>query len=222
MNYELITQEDFDSQIKKGQRLLCCDLTNIKFKNDMNRCSLFACKMPGKIFNVSFNQANLQGCNFEASHISGCNFDSANLNSCNFNFARIEKSNFFSVKTINTTFINTKTHWDNAFLLDTCPTTGSFTAFKYVSGYIVELLIPKDAYRTSDHTRRCRASKAKTISITNKDGSPSNLTYIYSTHNCRYEVGKLTKVPFFDKEGTNITGGIYFFITRQEAVSYGS
>lgn len=104
------------------------------------------------------------------------------------------------------------------------PEKGSFTAFKKVRGnYIVELEIPADALRCSATSRKCRCSKAKVISITNVDGSPSTVDIVYSQHDSTfsYKVGDVVKVDDFDPNRWHeCAPGIHFFITRQEAVDY--
>ncbi len=104
-----------------------------------------------------------------------------------------------------------------------CPEKGSFIGFKKANGLIVELEIPSDALRSSATTRKCRCSKAKVISITNPDGSPSNVTSIPSSWdiNFIYRIGDIVEVTDFDTNRWNeCAPGIHFFITRQEAVNY--
>ena len=104
-----------------------------------------------------------------------------------------------------------------------CPEKGSFIGFKKANGLIVELEIPSDALRSSATTRKCRCSKAKVISITNPDGSPSNVTSIPSSWdgNFVYRIGDIVEVADFDTNRWNeCAPGIHFFITRQEAVNY--
>ena len=104
-----------------------------------------------------------------------------------------------------------------------CHAKGSFIGFKKANGLIIELEIPSDALRSSATTRKCRCSKAKVISITNPDGSPSNVTSIPSSwdSNFVYGIGDTVEVADFDTNRWNeCAPGIHFFITRQEAVNY--
>ena len=104
-----------------------------------------------------------------------------------------------------------------------CPEKGSFTGFKKANGYIVELLIPDDALRSSATSRKCRCSKAKVMSITKFDGSSCNVTSIPSNWNCDfiYTIGETVEVSNFDTDRWNeCAPGIHFFITRQEAIDY--
>ena len=105
-----------------------------------------------------------------------------------------------------------------------CPEEGSFYAYKKVSGYIVKLLVPTDAKRSSATSRKCRCSYAKVISITNLDGSKTGAKEVINTNyapSITYKVGEYVYPDKFDdnrwKECSN---GIHFFINRQEAVNY--
>ena len=104
-----------------------------------------------------------------------------------------------------------------------CPEKGTFTAFKKAGKYIIELEIPADALRSSSTTRKCRCSKAKVISITNLDGTPSDVKSVASGYDSKfiYTIGETVEVPNFDINRWNeCAPGIHFFITRQEAIDY--
>lgn len=104
-----------------------------------------------------------------------------------------------------------------------CPEKGSFIGFKKTINNIVELEIQEDALRCSATSRKCRCSKAKVISITNLDGTPSDMKSVRSKFdpNFIYTVGDIVEVTNFDENRWNeCSTGIHFFITRQEAVDY--
>ena len=103
-----------------------------------------------------------------------------------------------------------------------CPEKGAYMAFKKAGGYIVELEIPEDALRSSATTRKCRASKAKVISITSVDGEKS-VEGIASDYDSKfiYKTGETVEVPDFDTDSWNeCAAGIHHFITRAEAEQY--
>ena len=104
-----------------------------------------------------------------------------------------------------------------------CPERGAYTAYKKASNFIVELLIPADAKRSSATSRKCRASKAQVISITHMDGSEYDGDSVQSDHdyNFVYRIGETVEVPNFDENRWNeCAPGIHHFITREEAVKY--
>ena len=103
-----------------------------------------------------------------------------------------------------------------------CPESGSYTAYKKASGKIVELIIPADAKRSSATSRKCRASKATVVSITDVNGNPCG-NQVRSDHDPRfiYTVGEMVEVNDFDENRWNeCSTGIHHFITREEAVKY--
>ena len=103
-----------------------------------------------------------------------------------------------------------------------CPEKGAYIAFKKASGYIVELEIPADAQRSSATTRKCRASKAKVLSITTCEGNkgPKAISSTYDP-TFVYRVGETVEVTHFDTDRWNeCSTGIHHFITRDEAVKY--
>ena len=154
--------------------------------------------------------ANLAGANLIDANLSNANLIGANLAGANLAGANLAGANLAGVI--------------NLYYPLACPEKGSFIAFKAVRGrYIVELEIPEDALRCSAATRKCRASKAKVISITNIDGTPALTDTAYSKHDetFAYKVGEVVKVDNFDPNRWNeCAPGIHFFITRQEAVNY--
>ena len=103
-----------------------------------------------------------------------------------------------------------------------CPEKGAYTAFKKARDLIVELEIPADAMRSSATSRKCRASKARVISITDVSGNPAgdSVASDYDS-NFVYRVGEMVEVPDFNTDRWNeCAPGIHHFITRAEAVRY--
>lgn len=103
-----------------------------------------------------------------------------------------------------------------------CPEKGSYIGYKKAEGKIVELEIQEDSKRSSATTRKCRASKAKVLSITSIDGKKffdeavSNYDSSFV-----YKVGETIEVKDFDENRwSECSTGIHHFITRQEAVLY--
>ena len=103
-----------------------------------------------------------------------------------------------------------------------CPDSGSYIGYKKASGLVVELEIPADARRSSATSRKCRASKAKVLSITDINGNPAG-GQVKSNYdpNFVYAIGETVEVTDFDDNRWNeCSTGIHHFITRAEAVIY--
>ena len=214
-----------------GADLSCADLTgaNLRFADLSEACLCDAILSGANIYRASLIKANLDGADLSSANLYG-----ADLNYACFSFADLSRTNLhkanFVVADLSCADLSDSwlymTNLIDAKNIDfpiSCPEKGSFIGFKKANGLIVELEIPSDALRSSATTRKCRCSKAKVISITNPDGSPSNVTSIPSSwdSNFVYRIGDIVEVADFDTNRWNeCAPGIHFFITRQEAVNY--
>ena len=214
-----------------GADLTGADLTGAKlrFADLSEACLCDAILCGANIYRASLIKADLNGADLRLANLNG-----ADLNYACFSFADLSKTNLHRANFVGadlscadlseaclymTNLIDAK----NIDFPISCPEKGSFIGFKKANGLIVELEIPSDALRSSATTRKCRCSKAKVISITNLDGSSSDVTSIPSSwdSNFIYKIGDIVEVTDFDTNRWNeCAPGIHFFITRQEAVNY--
>ena len=158
---------------------------------------------------ANLSGADLRWANLSGANLSGANLYKADLRGADLSGADLYLADLHGAKNLNFPIA--------------CPEKGMFTAFKKARGYIIELEIPDDALRSSSTSRKCRCSKAKVVSITNLDGTPSDIKSVASCHDSKfiYNLGETVEVPNFDTNRWNeCAPGIHFFITRQEAVEY--
>ena len=154
-------------------------------------------------------RANLRGANLRGADLCGADLRDANL----------RDADLCDAKNIDKVLWNMYT----AFYPLQCPETGSFIGYKKAQGKIVKLEICEDALRSSATSRKCRCSKAKVLSIENKDGTPCELNTVKSDHDNTfvYTVGEIVEEPnFCTNRWQECAPGIHFFITRKEAVDY--
>ena len=154
--------------------------------------------------------ADLSGTNLSGAHLTGANLSGADLSGANL-------SKVLNIDTLS---------WDSntTFYPLQCPETGTYTAYKKANNLIVELEIPYDALRSSATSRKCRASKARVISITDLAGRPAGdrvlSDYAYSPK-IEYIVGQTIEIPNFDtNRWRECAPGIHHYITREEAVKH--
>lgn len=173
---------------------------------------------------VNLSGVNLSGANLAGVDLSGADLSGALMAGTNLYRANLSGANLSGVYPFEANLFGA--NLSEAIISETypplvCPEKGSFTAFKKVGEHIVELLIPEDALRSSATSRKCRCSKAKVVSITNLDGSSTDICELTSGHDDTfiYRVGETVSVDNFDKNRWNeCAPGIHFFITRYEAV----
>ena len=159
---------------------------------------------------ADLREADLYGANLREANLYGANLYGANLYGANLREANLREANLCEAKNI-------------PFIPLVCPERGSFTAFKKCGSYIIELLIPQDAKRCSATTRKCRASYAKVVAITNMDGSQAEVDHVtnHAYEPIEYKIGEYVHPDSFDDDRWNeCSHGIHFFINRQEAVEY--
>ena len=172
---------------------------------------------------ANLSGANLYGANLRSANLSGANLCGANLCSANLSGADLRGADLCDADLCGAKNTD-RVIWDiyTAFYPLQCPERGAYTAFKKARGLIVELEIPADAMRSSATSRKCRASKARVISITDVSGNPAgdSVASNYDS-NFVYRVGEMVEVPDFNTDRWNeCAPGIHHFITRAEAVRY--
>ena len=163
---------------------------------------------------ADLSRADLSGANLSRADLSGANLSRANLSGADLSGANLSGANLYGANSIEKA--------KNLFYPIFCPEKGEYTAFKKAGGYIVELKIPEDALRSSATSRKCRASKAFVVSITNFEGEEGK-TEVKSDHdsNFIYRVGEEVSVVNFDTNRWNeCAPGIHHYITREEAVRH--
>ena len=159
--------------------------------------------------------ADLSGANLRGANLSMANLYETYLRGADLSMANLSEANLYWANLHESKGVNYPIN---------CPEEGSFIGFKLVrNNLIVELEITGDALRSSATGRKCRCSKAKVLSITNIDGTESNINSARSLWDPDfvYSVGETIEVPNFDTNRWNeCAPGIHFFITRQEAVDF--
>lgn len=174
--------------------------------------------------------ANLRGANLRCANLYGANLFGANLRRADLRGADLRDADLRRADLYGAILCDTNLCGTNLydakhvpFIPMTCPDSGSFTAWKKAHGYIVKLLIPEDARRSSSTGRKCRCDKATVIAIETVSGEPSGLDEIASDHNGEfiYKVGEtVTELNFCEDRFKECAEGIHFFINRQEAVDH--
>ena len=200
-----------------------------KWLNDEDggeRADLYGANLRGaNLREANLREANLRGANLREANLYGADLYGANLRGANLRGANLYGANLYGadLREANLREANLRGAKNLPFIPLVCPERGSFTAFKKCGSYIIELLIPQDAKRCSATTRKCRASYAKVVAITNMDGSQAEVDHVtnHAYEPIEYKIGEYVHPDSFDDDRWNeCSHGIHFFINRQEAVEY--
>ena len=175
-------------------------------------------KGTGKGARANLRGADLCEADLREANLCGADLCGANLREANLRGADLRGANLSGADLREATYDETTAMYALA-----CPEKGAFIGYKKAGGYIIELQIAEDAKRSSATSRKCRCSKAKVLSITNLDGSKTELKQVCSnyTPDFIYKLGETVEVnDFFEDRWKGCAPGIHFFITREEAVNY--
>lgn len=164
------------------------------------------------LFGANLSDADLRGADLSCADLSGADLSNADLRDADLSNADLCGASIDQMM------------WNiyTVFYPLQCPESGSYIGYKKASGLVVELEIPADARRSSATSRKCRASKAKVLSITDINGNPAG-GQVKSNYdpNFVYTIGETVEVSDFDDDRWNeCSTGIHHFITRAEAVIY--
>jgi len=164
------------------------------------------------LYGADLRSASLYGADLRSASLYGADLRSADLRSADLRSADLYGANLRSAD-LRSASLNPV----DAARLTTCPSSGSFTAFKKCNGgVIVKVLIPEDARRSSATGRKCRAEFVDVLEVFGADFGVSQ-----HDQKTRYEVGKrVTCDSWCEDRWQECAGGIHFFITREEAEDY--
>ena len=199
----------------RGANLHNADLSNADLYNaDLHNADLRYADLRGaNLYDADLRKADLRGADLRDADLRGADLRYADLRGAN-----LHNANLCYAKDINDVIWNENT----LFFPMQCPERGAYIGFKKAHKLIIELEIPADALRSSATTRKCRASKARVISITDilGDLAGDNVASDYDK-NFVYRIGEIVEVSDFDTDRwKECAPGIHHFITREEAVRY--
>ena len=213
----------------RGANLRCADLRDA----DLRDADLFDANLRGAnlsnadLSDADLRDADLRGANLRCANLSNADLRDADLRGANLRCANLRDANLRDADLRNADLCEASIDqmmWNiyTVFYPLQCPESGSYIGYKKASGLVVELEIPADARRSSATSRKCRASKAKVLSITDINGNPAG-GQVKSNYdpNFVYAIGETVEVTDFDDNRWNeCSTGIHHFITRAEAVIY--
>lgn len=177
-----------------------------------------ACIKYADLSDADLSYADLHGADLCRASLLRANLSSANLSSASIRGALMREAELNDAN-----LDGIKYDGLTVFFGLACPEEGEFIAWKRVGDYIVKLLIPACAKRSSATTRKCRASKAHVLGIFDVEGNVADVITVTSSSYTRteYTVGEdVLPDEWDDNRWNECSHGIHFFITRGEAINY--
>ena len=214
----------------KGCNFSGMDLKNVVFNTcDLQNADFSGCNLSG----ARFYNVNLEGARFSGADLQGCEFRACKLTEVinpkgDDYIPEFVTDNKYRVYVISR-YVNcgnlVYTLWGISNIIDT--NGKELTVFKAVhidtnKNAIAKLLIPKDANRITVVNDKCRSDKAYVLKIYDAERTYDVARSIYDikTH---YKVGEMVYADNFDDDiNEPCSHGIHFFLTEEEAMSFGS
>lgn len=196
------------------------DLSNIDFEYSslqhviLNRVNLENSSLENSLFDgTTLHGANLRNASLSRGTFRSCDMGECDISGANLFAAVLENVNMEGI------ISDENTKW---FRLH-CPEEGAFLGYKKcVNDRLVQLLIPADAKRTSSTMRCCRCDKAKVLTIKSFDYTEEfEEAWSLADENFVYRKGQCVEALNFNPDRWfDSTGGIHFWLTREEAKAY--
>ena len=162
---------------------------------------------------ANLSGANLYRANLRGANLSGANLYRANLREANLRGADLSGANLYEAK--NGDLVKAQT---------VIVPEGDIIGWKKcLDNVIVKLLIPKEAKRSNATGRKCRAEYVEVLDLIYGNDKRKKVEKAISSHDKKteYKKGETVKCDKWDEERFNeCSGGIHFFITREEAEDY--
>ena len=162
---------------------------------------------------ANLREANLCEVNLRGANLSGANLYRANLREANLRGADLSGANLYEAK--NGDLVKAQT---------VIVPEGDIIGWKKcLDNVIVKLLIPKEAKRSNATGRKCRAEYVEVLDLIYGNDKRKKVEKAISSHDKKteYKKGETVKCDKWDEERFNeCSGGIHFFITREEAEDY--
>ena len=202
----------------------CADLKNADLrKADLIGINLIGGNLRGadlrgvNLTYVDLRNADLSNANLSYADLSGADLWNANLENAN-----LKNANLWNADLRNANLKNIKTNMNTIGYHLACPEEGSFIGYKRANRYLIKLLIPENAKRSSATTLKCRCSEARVLDIQNiKTGLKVQAVNSSYDYQFIYRVGEIVKVEDFDDNRWNeCSTGIHFFMNKDNAINY--
>lgn len=212
---------DLEGADLRYANLYKADLCHANFRNANldHACLNYADLRFANFYNAKLSHTGLGYADLRSAVFGGTTLDDVTLYGADLSYADFKHTKFRDVDLRGAKNI--------PFIPLACPSEGSFIGWKKISKsngeeFLVKLLIPEDAKRSSATSNKCRCDKALVLEITNIDNE-NNIDVITNTcyHPCVYQVGEYVYPDYFDEDRwKECSHGIHFFIDKQEAMSY--
>jgi hypothetical protein len=204
-----LTGVNFTQANLTGANLLGANLIGVSlFGANLTRANLTRANLTGADLAIAnLSEANLTGANLTGTSPRRANLSKADLTEADLTGANLTGTNLSGAKPADLIIARTR-------ILP----QGSIIGWKKCEhGVLVKLRIPEKAKRSHAFGRKCRAEWAEVLEVIGGDG----VGISQYDKKVRYVAGRVVKAATWDDNWQEeCTGGIHFYITREEAEAH--
>ena len=157
-----LSQASFRGAYLDGAKFIDAILVGVDFEGASLVDTDFSC---ANAWGANFNETNCKDTVFLSANLTEASFEGADLDGTSFAQANLTEANLQDTNIITAEFDNT------VGIYPVCPTEGEFTGWTIGededgNGYLVKIILPWFALRSSGTTRKCRANILYPVGIT--------------------------------------------------------
>jgi len=196
-----------------GQWLGGFDLHTASF---VNACAAQTVFMRTNLFRAMLNGAFLEGAIFTGADLRGASLADTWLDKADFRGANLHDADLRGAH-----LEGVRWDWDTVGLAPA--PEGELIGWGWKSGHLVQLLIPRNVRRSCATGRKFRAECVVTLEIDGCHEHGAGFTHQSGLQEpVVYEVGQITRCDnWCEDRWQECAGGIHFFLSRHEALTYG-
>ena len=163
-------------------------------------------------------EADLRGANMSSANLSGANMSNADLREADLREANLREADLREADLRGANLSGAE--WNYLTVGIHAAPEGALIVWGNKSGRIVKMRIEENTPRSCATTRKMRTARATVLEI-----STGETEFIHQPATgpaTRYAVGEVTECDSWDDDRRNeCSGGIHFFLTREEAETWG-
>ena len=174
------------------------------------------------LIGINLTGADLSGADLSNANLSYADLSGADLSNANLENTDLRNANLWNSDLANANLKNIKTNTNTIGYHLACPEEGSFIGYKRANRYLIKLLIPENAKRSSATTLKCRCNEARVLDIEDiKTGLKVQAVNSSYDYQFIYKVGEIVTVENFDDDRwRECAPGIHFFMNKENALNY--
>jgi uncharacterized protein YjbI with pentapeptide repeats len=171
------------------------------------------------LIDANLTESNLAGTNLKGADLTGANFFEAYMPETNLTGAKLSRASLVGAKLAGANLTDVSADCATVGYWPVCP-EGDVIGWKRCRDHVVQLRVPADARRSSATTRKCRAEHVEVLAVFRPSENEECEEVAESKYDFKttYTKGKIVQASYWDIDRwRECSGGIHFFLTREEA-----